>query len=139
MAVPGMGASSAALMYFPQFKALFYGEDTASAIHDICTLGVSKIRDAKNRWKALDQAIQRYEDKIEILFSQHHWPRIGKENIKRFLARECRNHRAKGLSSRRRDIKERYVCPSKKRKHKESGKKYVETVRLSNGTRIPER
>lgn len=54
MAVPGMGASSAALMYFPQFKALFYGEDTASAIHDICTLGVSKIRDAKNRWKALD-------------------------------------------------------------------------------------
>ena len=91
MAVPGMGASSAALMYFPQFKALFYGEDTASAIHDICTLGVSKIRDAKNRWKALDQAIHRYEDKIEILFSQHHWPRIGKENIKRFLAKECRN------------------------------------------------
>ena len=86
-----MSASTAALMYFPQFKALFYGEDTASAIHDICTLGVSKIRDAKNRWKALDQAIQRYEDKIEILFSQHHWPRIGKENIKRFLARECRN------------------------------------------------
>ena len=28
---------------------------------------------------------------------------------------------------------------SKKRKHKESGKKYVETVRLSNGIRIPER
>ena len=25
---------------------------------------------------------RRYEDKIEILFSQHHWPRIGKENIK---------------------------------------------------------
>lgn len=53
MAVPGMGASSAALMYFPQFKALFYGEDTASAIHDICTLGVSKIRDAKTGGKPL--------------------------------------------------------------------------------------
>lgn len=91
MTVPGMGASPAALMYFPQFKALFYGEDTARAMHDICTLGVSKIRDAKNRWKALDQAIQRYEDKIEILFAQHHRPRMGKENIKRFLARECRS------------------------------------------------
>lgn len=114
MAVPGMGASSAALMYFPQFKALFYGEDTASAIHDICTLGVSKIRDAKNRWKALDQAIQRYEDKIEILFSQHHWPRIGKENIKRFLARECRN--CKYMHDRILNLVSKGIPPQKLRK-----------------------
>lgn len=91
MTVPGMGASPATLMYFPQFKALFYGEDTARAMHDICILGVSKIRDAKKRWKALDQVIQRYEDKIEILFAQHYRPRMGKENIKRFLDGECRS------------------------------------------------
>ena len=36
-------ADSFTPLAFPQFKALFYGEDTASAIHDICTLGVSKI------------------------------------------------------------------------------------------------
>jgi len=90
MRLPGTEGSFAMLMYFPQFKAIFYGEDTAHAIHDIYTLRRTKARNARNRWKMLDQAIQRYGNKAEVLFTQRHCPRMGKESIRRFLSRECR-------------------------------------------------
>lgn len=57
-------------------------------MHNLYTLREAKVRDASNWWKALDEAIQCYGDKTEVLFAQLHWSRWGKESINRFLAKE---------------------------------------------------
>lgn len=88
MMAPGTEAPSEMLMYLPQFKALCSAEDATHTMHNLYTLRGAKVRDASNWWKALDEAIQRYGDKTEVLFAQHHWPRWGKENINQFLAKE---------------------------------------------------
>lgn len=88
MMAPGTEAPSEMLMYLPQFKALCSAEDATHTMHNLYTLRGAKVRDASNWWKALDEAIQRYGDKTEVLFAQHHWPRWGKERISQFLAKE---------------------------------------------------
>lgn len=82
---PGTEAPAEMLMFFPQFKALCSAEDATHTMHNLYTLRGAKVRDAANWWKALDKAVERYGDKAEILFAQHHWPRWGGENIRRFL------------------------------------------------------
>ena len=86
MMAPGTEAPSEMLMYLPQFKALCSAEDATHTMHNLYTLRGAKVRDASNWWKALDEAIQRYGDKTEVLFAQHHWPRWGKERISQFLS-----------------------------------------------------
>lgn len=88
MMAPGTEAPSEMLMYLPQFKALCSAEDATHTMHNLYTLRGAKVRDASNWWKALDETIQRYGDKTEVLFAQHHWPRWGKERISQFLAKE---------------------------------------------------
>lgn len=93
MMAPGTEAPSEMLMYLPQFKALCSAEDATHTMHNLYTLRGAKVRDASNWWKALDEAIQRYGDKTEVLFAQHHWPRWGKENINQFLAKERNSYK----------------------------------------------
>lgn len=88
MMAQGTEAPSEMLMYFPQFKALCSSEDATHTIHNLYTLRGAQVRDASKWWKVLDEAIQRYGDKTEILFAQHHWPKWGKERISKFLANE---------------------------------------------------
>lgn len=88
MMAQGTEAPSEMLMYFPQFKALCNSEDATHTMHNLYTLRGAQVRDASKWWKVLDEAIQRYGDKTEILFAQHHWPKWGKERISKFLANE---------------------------------------------------
>lgn len=88
MMAQGTEAPSEMLMYFPQFKALCSSEDATHTMHNLYTLRGAQVRDASKWWKVLDEAIQRYGDKTEILFAQHHWPKWGKERIYKFLANE---------------------------------------------------
>lgn len=88
MMAQGTEAPSEMLMYFPQFKALCSSEDATHTMHNLYTLRGAQVRDASKWWKVLDEAIQRYGDKTEILFAQHHWPKWGKERISKFLANE---------------------------------------------------
>lgn len=88
MMAQGTEAPSEMLMYFPQFKALCSSEDATHTMHNLYTLRGTQVRDASKWWKVLDEAIQRYGDKTEILFAQHHWPKWGKERISKFLANE---------------------------------------------------
>lgn len=88
MMAQGTEAPSEMLMYFPQFKALCSSEDATHTMHNLYTLRGAQVRDASKWWKVLDEAIQSYGDKTEILFAQHHWPKWGKERISKFLANE---------------------------------------------------
>ncbi len=82
---PGTEAPAEMLMYFPQFKALCAAEDATHTMHNLYTLRGAQVRDANRWWKALDETVDRYGDKTEVLFAQHHWPRWGKDSIATFL------------------------------------------------------
>ncbi len=82
---PGTEAPAEMIMYFPQFKALCAAEDATHTQHNLYTLRGAKVRDSSKWWKALEQMLELYGDKAEVLFIQHHWPRWGNASIKTFL------------------------------------------------------
>lgn len=88
MMAPETEAPAEMLLYLPQYKALCTAEDATHTMHNLYTLRGAKVRNAVNWWKSLDETLVRYGDKTEVLFAQHHWPKWGKENICRFLAKE---------------------------------------------------
>lgn len=85
---PGTEAPAEMLMYFPQFKALCVTEDAVHTLHNLYTLRGAKTRNGANWWRALDEALDRYGDRSEVMFAQHQWPIWGHDHIKAFLSNE---------------------------------------------------
>lgn len=85
---PDTEAPAEMLIYFPQFKALCAAEDLTHTLHNLYTLRGAKVRDANNWWKTINEAIERYGDKIDVVFAQHHWPKWGKENIVPYMEKQ---------------------------------------------------
>lgn len=83
---PGTEAPAEMNLYFPQFRALCMAENAARVQHNILTLRGALVRDPKVWAGYLDQALQRYGDKSDVLFAQHHWPTWGQVEIQTFLA-----------------------------------------------------
>ncbi|MNC68139.1 hypothetical protein D3C75_1187040 [compost metagenome] len=74
---PGTEAPAEMLIWFPQFKLLNTAEDATHTLHNLYTLRGAQVRDASNWWKTLNQAINTYGDKVEVVLAQHHWPTRG--------------------------------------------------------------
>lgn len=85
---PGTEAPAEMLMYFPQWKALCAAEDATHNLHNLYTIRGAQVRDANQWWRALDATLDRYGDRTEVLFAQHHWPKWGQQNIDAFLGRQ---------------------------------------------------
>ena len=71
---PHTEAPAEMLMYFPQFKALCTAEDATHTMHNLYTLRGAQVRDVASWWKTLNQTIELFGDKTEVVFAQHHWP-----------------------------------------------------------------
>lgn len=82
---PGTEAPAEMLLYFPQFKALCAAEDATHTLHNLYTLRGAKVRDAAKWWRTLDETVDLFADRSDIVFAQHHWPRWGKESVRAFL------------------------------------------------------
>ncbi len=85
---PGTEAPAEMMMFFPQFKTLCVAEDATHTLHNLYTLRGAKVRDANKWWSALDTALALYGDRTEVIVAQHHWPRWGKESIRKFLTNQ---------------------------------------------------
>lgn len=85
---PGSEAPAEMLMYFPQWKALCAAEDATHNLHNLYTIRGAQVRDANQWWRALDETIERYAGRTEVIFAQHHWPKWGQQNIAGFLSRQ---------------------------------------------------
>jgi alkyl sulfatase BDS1-like metallo-beta-lactamase superfamily hydrolase len=86
MMVSGTEAPAEMTIYFPQFKALGAAEIACPLLHNILTLRGAQVRDAKLWATSLDNAIARYGDELEVVFTQHNWPRWGNETVVEYLA-----------------------------------------------------
>lgn len=82
---PGTEAPAEMLLYFPQWKALCAAEDATHNLHNLYTIRGAQVRDANQWWRALDETIERFGARTEVLFAQHHWPRWGQQRIVDFL------------------------------------------------------
>ncbi|EBW8988385.1 MBL fold metallo-hydrolase [Enterobacter cloacae] len=83
---PGTEAPSEMMMWFPQFKVFDGSELFNATMHNLYTLRGAKARSAVNWWKALDKALVKYGNQVEIALSQHLWPVWDNARVKDYIA-----------------------------------------------------
>lgn len=85
---PHTEAPAEMLIYLPQFKALAAAEVLTHTMHNLYTLRGAQVRDAKQWWKTINEAIELFGDKTDVIFAQHHWPKWGAERIVPFMEKQ---------------------------------------------------
>jgi alkyl sulfatase BDS1-like metallo-beta-lactamase superfamily hydrolase len=86
--VPGTEAPVEMNLYLPQMKALCIAENCTASLHNLLTPRGALVRDGKAWAYFIDEAIDLFGEKTEVLFNTHHWPRWGKEKISHYLNRQ---------------------------------------------------
>jgi alkyl sulfatase BDS1-like metallo-beta-lactamase superfamily hydrolase len=65
--------------YLPQFKALCMAENCTHTLHNLYTPRGAEVRDARAWARFIDETIERFAHKTEVIFASHHWPTWGRE------------------------------------------------------------
>jgi len=81
MMAPGSEAPSEMLWYIEEKKLIEAAEDVTHTLHNTYSLRGAKIRDPLAWSKYINDAINRWGDKAEIIMAQHHWQTWGNENV----------------------------------------------------------
>ncbi|MCT4701735.1 MBL fold metallo-hydrolase [Enterobacteriaceae bacterium H20N1] len=81
MMAPGSEAPSEMLWFIEEKKLIEAAEDITHTLHNTYSLRGAKIRDPLAWSKYINDAINRWGDKTEIIMAQHHWPTWGKDNV----------------------------------------------------------
>jgi alkyl sulfatase BDS1-like metallo-beta-lactamase superfamily hydrolase len=71
--------------HLPDRGALCVADNVARSMHNVLTLRGALVRDARLWAHYLEQTIELFGDRAEILFSGHHWPCWGRERIVELL------------------------------------------------------
>ena len=82
---PGTEAPAEMNFYFPDHRLLCMAENCSANQHNLYTLRGAQVRDALAWSKYLQEAIERYADRTDVLFTSHHWPRFGAEDAREHL------------------------------------------------------
>ncbi len=85
--VPGSEAPSEFVFEIPELKAFGGAEMMSHTLHNLYTLRGAKVRDALKWSDYLDQALT-YTADSEVVFTQHHWPVWGKDNIRESIIKQ---------------------------------------------------
>ena len=67
--------------YLPQLKVLCPAENCSHNLHNVYTLRGAKIRDALAWSKNLNESLERWGNKSEVMLNVHHWPIWGRERL----------------------------------------------------------
>lgn len=84
----GSEAPAEFVFYFPQFKAMCSSEVTSHTMHNILTPRGAEVRNALHWSKYIDETIDLFGDRTDLLFASHHWPTWGRAAIAAFLGRQ---------------------------------------------------
>lgn len=85
---PGTEAPAEMVFYFPEYKALCMSEITSHHQHNLYTPRGAQVRDAL-AWSAqIQEAIERFGDRLEVHFASHHWPTWGRAAAIDYLERQ---------------------------------------------------
>ena len=86
--VPGSEAPAEMTLYFPQFRVLNMAEDTNHTMHNLYALRGAEVRDARLWSRYINESLDRYGDRTDVLIAQHQWPTWGAEKIAAFLKKQ---------------------------------------------------
>ena len=81
MFTPNTEAPSEMHWFIPKYRAITAAENCNHTLHNVYSLRGAKVRDAKLWAKALNDTLDLWGDKADVLYGMHHWPTWGKENI----------------------------------------------------------
>lgn len=79
--VPDTEAPAEMHFFLPELKTLCTAENCTHTLHNLYTLRGAKIRDALAWSKYLNEALNRWGDRSEVLLSVHHWPVWGNDKV----------------------------------------------------------
>lgn len=82
---PGTEAPAEMNTYFPQFKTFWAAENITGTVHNIYTLRGALVRDALKWSKLINEALYRFGQEAEVMFSAHTWPRWGNARIQEVM------------------------------------------------------
>ncbi len=85
---PGAEAPAEMVFYFPQFRALCMSEIVTCNLHNLYTLRGAQVRDAQAWSKYINEAMELFGEKSDVVFTSHHWPHWGKEKVIDFLKKQ---------------------------------------------------
>ncbi len=84
--VPETEAPAELNFFLPQRGALCVVETASHVLHNILTIRGAEVRDALWWSQCLNETIELYGERAEVLFAGHHWPTWGREQIVEFLS-----------------------------------------------------
>lgn len=85
---PGTEAPAEMHFFLPAHRALCMAENVTHTLHNLLTLRGALVRDP-NVWAMyLTEAIERFGDNTDVMFSSHHWPTWGQDEIVEFIANQ---------------------------------------------------
>ncbi|WP_435112212.1 alkyl/aryl-sulfatase [Nocardiopsis synnemataformans] len=85
---PGTEAPSEMNFLLPGHRALCMAENATHNMHNILTLRGAVVRDARVWSRYLNEAIQLFADRADVLFASHHWPTWGRERLVGLLSEQ---------------------------------------------------
>ena len=85
MMAPDTEAPAEMHWYIKQFKAVTAAENCCHTLHNTYSLRGAKIRDPLNWSKYLNETIELWGDKAEVMYGMHHWPVWGNDNVIKML------------------------------------------------------
>ncbi|GGI90745.1 alkyl/aryl-sulfatase [Halopseudomonas pertucinogena] len=82
----GSEAQAELMLYFPASRVLNTAEVTSHQLHNIYTLRGAEVRDASRWSRYIDEVLEEYGPRTDILIAQHHWPVWDQAGVQHFLA-----------------------------------------------------
>jgi linear primary-alkylsulfatase len=73
---------------FPQYKALCMAENCTHNMHNLYTLRGAQVRDSKAWAHFIDEAINHFAGRYDVIFASHHWPIWGTDAGVDFLKKQ---------------------------------------------------
>jgi alkyl sulfatase BDS1-like metallo-beta-lactamase superfamily hydrolase len=83
---PNAEAPAEMMFYFPHRKAFYAAEEANATLHNLYTLRGAQVRNGADWARWLDEAIDLFGSRFELVFGGHHWPRWGREEGIAYLA-----------------------------------------------------
>jgi linear primary-alkylsulfatase len=85
---PGTEAPAEMNFHFPEHKVLCIAENATRTMHNVITPRGALVRDPRIWAHYLNEAIELFGERTDVLFSVHHWPRWGRERIVDYLKKQ---------------------------------------------------
>jgi alkyl sulfatase BDS1-like metallo-beta-lactamase superfamily hydrolase len=74
--------------FFPDLNALCMAENCNHTMHNLIPIRGALVRNAMNWSKYINEAMELFGDRTEVVFTSHHWPRWGNEDLMSFLTNQ---------------------------------------------------